>query len=138
MTPHAYHGRAFHRANIKLRPNQNVVTRLSKVENYFLITRSINSAIIWVPILRQDLVQNGQERQVIKYIEILFNFWMADLFCHRLIGKLLLYPSNSVSHLRRSHRQTSVILFSFFLSILSRSNFDHHLRCGGWLNFEFS
>ena len=27
---------------------------------------------------------------------------------------------------------------SFFLSILSRSNFDHHLRCGGWLNFEFS
>ena len=28
--------------------------------------------------------------------------------------------------------------FSFFLSILSRSNFDHHLRCGGWLNFEFS
>ena len=30
------------------------------------------------------------------------------------------------------------ILFSFFLSILSRSNFDQHLRCGGWLNFEFS
>ena len=28
--------------------------------------------------------------------------------------------------------------FLFFLSILSRSNFDHHLRCGGWLNFEFS
>ena len=27
---------------------------------------------------------------------------------------------------------------TFFLSILSRSNFDHHLRCGGWLNFEFS
>ena len=27
---------------------------------------------------------------------------------------------------------------SFFLSILSRSNYDHHLRCGGWLNFEFS
>ena len=27
---------------------------------------------------------------------------------------------------------------SFFLSIQSRSNFDHHLRCGGWLNFEFS
>ena len=26
----------------------------------------------------------------------------------------------------------------FFLSIPSRSNFDHHLRCGGWLNFEFS
>ena len=29
-------------------------------------------------------------------------------------------------------------VLSFFLSILSRSNFDHHLRCGGWLNFEFS
>ena len=25
-----------------------------------------------------------------------------------------------------------------FLSILSRSSFDHHLRCVGWLNFEFS
>ena len=34
----------------------------------------------------------------------------------------------------RSHR----FFLSFFLSILSRSNFDHHLRCGGWLNFEFS
>ena len=34
----------------------------------------------------------------------------------------------------------SLIAFflSFFLSILSRSKFDHHLRCGGWLNFEFS
>ena len=30
------------------------------------------------------------------------------------------------------------VFLSFFLSILSRSNFDHHLRCGGWLNFEFS
>ena len=30
------------------------------------------------------------------------------------------------------------IHLSFFLSILSRLNFDHHLRCGGWLNFEFS
>ena len=27
----------------------------------------------------------------------------------------------------------------FFLSIDTESiNFDHHLRCGGWLNFEFS
>ena len=29
---------------------------------------------------------------------------------------------------------------TFFLQILSRSMFDHHLRCGvgaGWLNFEF-
>ena len=25
-----------------------------------------------------------------------------------------------------------------FLAILSRSSFDHHLRCVGWLNFEFS
>ena len=31
-----------------------------------------------------------------------------------------------------------VAVLSFFLSILSRSNFDHYLRCGGWLNFEFS
>ena len=80
MTPHVYHERAFHRANIKLRPNQSVVTRLSKVENYFLITLSINSTIIWVPILRQDLVQNGQERQVIKYIEILFFFGWPTYF----------------------------------------------------------
>ena len=34
-------------------------------------------------------------------------------------------------------RATANVL-SFFLSILSQSNFDHHLRCGGWLNFEFS
>ena len=27
---------------------------------------------------------------------------------------------------------------SFFLSILSRSNFDHHLRCGGWLNLNLA
>ena len=26
-----------------------------------------------------------------------------------------------------------------FLSIVTESiNFDHHLSCGGWLNFEFS
>ena len=29
-------------------------------------------------------------------------------------------------------------VLSFFLAILSRSSFDHHLRCVGWLNFEFS
>ena len=30
------------------------------------------------------------------------------------------------------------IVFSFFLSLDTESiNFDHHLRCGGWLNFEF-
>ena len=35
--------------------------------------------------------------------------------------------------------QDAFFLFSFFffLSILSQSNIDHHLRCGGWLNFEF-
>ena len=25
-----------------------------------------------------------------------------------------------------------------YLMLLSRSFSDHHLRCGGWLNFEFS
>ena len=27
---------------------------------------------------------------------------------------------------------------SIYLSLLSRSFSDHHLRCGGWLNLEFS
>ena len=27
---------------------------------------------------------------------------------------------------------------SIYLSLLSRSISDHHLRCGGWLNLEFS
>ena len=27
---------------------------------------------------------------------------------------------------------------SFYISLLSRSFSDHHLRCGGWLNLEFS
>ena len=27
---------------------------------------------------------------------------------------------------------------SIYLKLLSRSITDHHLRCGGWLNFEFS
>ena len=27
---------------------------------------------------------------------------------------------------------------SIYLKVLSRSFTDHHLRCGGWLNFEFS
>ena len=27
---------------------------------------------------------------------------------------------------------------SIYLQLLSRSITDHHLRCGGWLNFEFS
>ena len=37
-----------------------------------------------------------------------------------------------------SDAQSIQHFLSFFLSILSRSNFDHHLRCGWWLNFEFS
>ena len=28
--------------------------------------------------------------------------------------------------------------FTIYLSLLSRSMSDHHLRCGGWLNLEFS
>ena len=27
---------------------------------------------------------------------------------------------------------------AIYLSLLSRSFSDHHLRCGGWLNLEFS
>ena len=30
------------------------------------------------------------------------------------------------------------LFLSFFLAMLSRLSFDHHLRCVGWLNFEFS
>ena len=30
------------------------------------------------------------------------------------------------------------IYLSIYLSLLSRSISDHHLRCGGWLNLEFS
>ena len=41
-------------------------------------------------------------------------------------------------HLGQMTSIMSSDFLSFFLSILSRSNFDHHLRCGGWLNFEFS
>ena len=29
-------------------------------------------------------------------------------------------------------------LISIYLKLMSRSITDHHLRCGGWLNFEFS
>ena len=30
-------------------------------------------------------------------------------------------------------------IYCFFLSSFTESiNFDHHLRCGGWLTFEFS
>ena len=30
------------------------------------------------------------------------------------------------------------LFLSIYLQLLSRSITDHHLRCGGWLNFEFS
>ena len=43
---------------------------------------------------------------------------------------------SSLTFFYKIHSGT-VFFLSFFLSILSRSNFDHHLRCGGWLNFEF-
>ena len=32
----------------------------------------------------------------------------------------------------------SILPLSIYLMLLSRSFTDHHLRCGGWLNFEFS
>ena len=34
---------------------------------------------------------------------------------------------------------SKLVFLSFFLSNDTESiNFDYHLRCGGWLNFEFS
>ena len=30
------------------------------------------------------------------------------------------------------------VFLSFFLAILSRSSFDHHLRCVGWLNLNLA
>ena len=35
-----------------------------------------------------------------------------------------------------SESEDRVSLF-IYLKVLSRSFSDHHLRCGGWLNFEF-
>ena len=31
-----------------------------------------------------------------------------------------------------------MMIHTIYLQLLSRSITDHHLRCGGWLNFEFS
>ena len=36
------------------------------------------------------------------------------------------------------HSFSFYAVFSIYLVILSQSFSDHHLRCGGWLNFEFS
>ena len=41
--------------------------------------------------------------------------------------------SNNIAFKKQNHW-----VLSFFLAILSRSSFDHQLRCVGWLNFEFS
>ena len=63
-----------------------------------------------------------------------------------LKGKARIPTDDLIPKTRRGRNQHSLAFqipsaskdISFFLSILSRSNFDHHLRCGGWLNFEFS
>ena len=44
----------------------------------------------------------------------------------------------SQKFLRRSTPIFYESFLSFFLTILSRSSFDHHLRCVGRLNLEFS
>ena len=43
---------------------------------------------------------------------------------HLVIGPIFLYSNNDIEMI--------------YLMVLSRSFTDHHLRCGGWLNFEFS
>ena len=55
-----------------------------------------------------------------------------------LKSKARIPTDDLILKIRRGRNQHSLAFLSFFLSILSRSNFDHHLRCGGWLNFEFS
>ena len=43
--------------------------------------------------------------------------------------------------LKEKHRTCfTKMVVSYFLSRIDTEsiNFDHHLRCGGWLNFEFS
>ena len=46
-------------------------------------------------------------------------------FIHNKIYFILFYVMSSKSH-------------AIYLSLLSQSFSDHHLRCGGWLNLEFS
>ena len=38
---------------------------------------------------------------------------------------------------RPTWQLSSLPFLSIYLSLLSRSFSDHHLRCGGWLNLEF-
>ena len=54
----------------------------------------------------------------------LWNF-SREAICVLLSGK--------ISRPYRNRGRTSI-----YLQLLSRSITDHHLRCGGWLNFEFS
>ena len=44
-----------------------------------------------------------------------------------------LLPSSQVAYALCMH-----VFYTIYLSLLSRSISDHHLRCGGWLNLEFS
>ena len=48
----------------------------------------------------------------------------------RIRGRVVLVPDFYIC--------PSCLCLSIYLSLLSRSIFDHHLRCGGWLNLEFS
>ena len=73
----------------------------------------------------------------------------AGLFCNRLHVFVTSFkcqkditPSNAITDFTFDHfsvvnnvKAAHTFFLSFFVSILSRSNFDHHLRCGGWLNF---
>ena len=46
----------------------------------------------------------------------------------------VLDQTHKISFLLLCHFGVSPVDYSDSVSI----NFDHHLRCGGWLNFEFS
>ena len=103
MTPHIYHERAFHRTNIKLRPNSSVVYRLPTVENIFAPLSNYPRQHRGVYSTKTfDTEWPGTSGHK---IEILSNDWVADLLSHRLIGQPLVFPCNNVRHLRRSHRQ---------------------------------
>ena len=60
--------------------------------------------------------------------------------CYKPIDKLVEKSKTSIgpSLFQCSPSKFVKHIFLFFLTILSRSCFDHHLRCVGWLNFEFS
>ena len=44
----------------------------------------------------------------------------------------------TLKHLFLKSKHTKIVHWFIYLSLLSRSFSDHHLRCGGWLNLEFS